>query len=82
MHGHVPVALLEPVVLRDVVKVVAADHHGVLHLQEAVGVKLRIILSNTCQSTVGTAYKETECKLKSANFITLIGLLRLNYGRL
>ena len=48
VDGHVLVALLEPVVLLDVVKVVAADHHGVLHLQEAVGVKLRIILSNTC----------------------------------
>ena len=32
MDGHVLVALLEPVVLLDVVKVVAADHHRVLHL--------------------------------------------------
>merc|ERR1719264_251885 len=32
VDGHVLVALLEPVVLLDVVKVVAADHHSVLHL--------------------------------------------------
>merc|ERR1719264_2204731 len=32
VNGHVLVALLEPVVLLDVVKVVAADHHSVLHL--------------------------------------------------
>ena len=33
VNGHVLVALLEPVVLLDVVKVVAADHHSVLHLK-------------------------------------------------
>ena len=33
VYGHVLVALLEPVVLLDVVKVVTTDHHRVLHLK-------------------------------------------------
>ena len=32
MHGHVLVPLLEPVVLLDVVKVIAPDDHGLVHL--------------------------------------------------
>lgn len=32
MDRHVPVSLLKPVVFRQVVEVVAADHDGALHL--------------------------------------------------
>lgn len=33
MHGHVPVALLKPVVFPHIVKVVSPDSDGALHLQ-------------------------------------------------
>ena len=32
MHRHVPMALLESVVLPDIMEVISADHDGALHL--------------------------------------------------